>query len=196
MDNLEKLKTWEKNPVLDLSECRIIQQDIIDSGHTKYVLEKDGRFFYREEHDSDVLFCYEMSVDWQPFGGKYTVYAFTPDDLHVYQVETGRQNIGRFNILQLGLEQIKPGMKCSYHGNTLEYINESHLSFDGNIVRVEADPEFTYRALKTKILAAHGAKGMYQFMEQVAEESKFCPVPFWCTVWWKFFEKYATKKIK
>lgn len=194
MVELEKLKTLEKNPLLDLQECRIIQQDTTDNGHTLYVLEKDGRYFYREEHNDKLLFCNEMVVDWLPFGGMYTVYAFTPDDLHVYQVETGRERLGHFTIQKLNPALIQPGMKCSYYGNTLEYIDENHLSFDGHIVRVDPDPEFTYKALETKIRATDGAKGLFRFLEQVAEEGKYCRCPFWCTAWWKFFEKYAPKK--
>ena len=160
----------------------------------QYILEKDGRFFYREDHEGELVCCYEIVVDWRPFGGKYTVYAFTPDDLHVYQVETGRKRIGNFNILQMDLDLIQPGMSCTYNGSILEYIDESHVSFDGRKVSVEADTEYTYKIQKGKIKARNGARGLYRFFDLVAEEGKYKACPFWCPVWWKFFELYAPKK--
>lgn len=183
----------EKHTELDLSKCTIIQQDTSEPGNTKYILERNGRYFYREETAGSVIRCCEIAVDWKPFG-KYTVFAFTPDDLHVYQLEAGRERIGNFTILQIDPDLIRPGMHCTYHGNKLEYIDNNHVSFDGSPVLVENDAEFTYKALARKIKAMGGAKGLYRFLEQVAEESKHKDCPFWCTAWWQFFERYAPKK--
>lgn len=191
MVKLKDLIPLQKNVSIDLDNCTILQHEKdTDKNIARYVLEKDGRYYYREDNGTQTNFCHEIIVDWVPFPS-YTVYAYTPDDLHIYQIESGRASLV-FSYLPLDLKCITPGMRCSYDGHTLEYVDSSHLKFDGRILPVENSTEYTYQILKTKLRGIDGAKGIFRFFENIAEEGKHT-VPLWFCRWKRVFEFYQNR---
>ena len=88
-------------------------------------------------------------------------------------------------------KQITENMICNYDGMTVEYVNENELKFNGKSVAIVKDSAYTYSMLKTKIKAAGGAKGLFIFLENIAEEGKQTKYPFWSTVWSKMHKLYG-----
>ena len=190
MIKLEQLISAEKNAVLDLASCTIVSEEITND-FSKFILEKDGKYYFREEQEGKQISCFEIIPSWKPFP-HVTVFAFTPDNLHTYEVESGRKSFGYFEVRQLGNDQIFPGMTCTYRNDTLEYEDESHVKFNGKSILIKPDSGYTYRGLKKSIRARDGAKGFFRFMENIAEQSKQNPYPVFCFAWEALFKKYAS----
>lgn len=191
MVKLKDLLSLQKDIVLDLNACTVLQQETdLDKGVIRYVLQKDEQYYYGQDFGDHRIISQEIVVDWTPFPHR-VIYAYTPDAHHIYQVETGLDSLV-FSYCPLALSDIEPGMQCSYDGHTLEYVNSSHLKFDGRILPVENSTEFTYQILKTKLRGIDGAKGIFRFFDSIAEEGKHT-VPFWYCRWNRIFEFYQNK---
>jgi hypothetical protein len=102
-------------------------------------------------------------------------FQYTPDDLHVYHVSCNPQThiLGNPESRALELEDITAGMSCNYAGITLTYNGKGSVTIQANgktkEMKVEDDPKYTYKFLKTKIKAKNGAEGLFSFMEEIAE---------------------------
>lgn len=105
-------------------------------------------------------------------------FQYTPDDIHVYNLSCNPQTqiLGNPESSELELDEITAGMSCTYSGITLIYNGKGSVTIQANgktkEMKVEDDPKYTYKFLKTKIKAKDGAEGLYSFMECIAENKK------------------------
>ena len=189
MVRIDKLVKLEKESKVDLRYCEYIaDMENLEENKRIRILEDNGKFYYHEMQNGEVVKCFELALSWKPFGEFY-VFNFTPDNLHVYEIET--RNLGKFEAKPLEEYQIVEGMKCSYNGMTVEYEAENSLKLNGKSVEVVEDGEFILKLLKTKIRALGGAKRLYIFLENIAEESKNNSYPLFSTYWGKVKTMYA-----
>ena len=81
-------------------------------------------------------------------------------------------------------------MECTYNGLTVKYESGNSLNFNGKSIKVVSDSRYTYKLLKTRMKAQGGAKGLYSFLENIAETGKF-KVPLFHTWWNVFLKQYG-----
>lgn len=189
MKKLEELTGLEKQSVIDLRYCNIIadKSDATENIRTR-IVEQGGRYFFHQMQDGEVTACFEIAESWKPWGG-VTVFAYTPDDLHIYEVDTYNPSV--HNVRQLDSALVKPGMSCSYGGRTVELLDLSHICMNGVSIQVESNSDYVFKLMKSKIKANGGARGLYCFLDQIAERSKVEKFPLFCDTWNKIFEKYV-----
>lgn len=171
MVEFETLKQLEKNPNIRLDYCDYIadQSDEEENIRIRILQNYDGKYYYHKMQHGNVLECFEIAFSWEPFHD-VKIFAFTPDGIHIYEIDT--RNLFKFESKKIDSERITPGLKCDFRGNTIEYITENAIKINNNVVKVEANPDYIYKCLKTKIKAQNGAKGLYQFFDKEAEAAK------------------------
>lgn len=201
MVKLEILKTLEKSSNIDLRYCEIIAAKSIDDESgcmTLRVVKADERYYMHIMHNGTVKQCFEIVLHWQPWENT-SVFAFTPDDVHIYEFEVrgekalrpDEKRISNVDIKSLDLSAIKHGMKCTYNNNTITYISENEIDVNGNIVKVDACCDYSYKLMKTKIKAVDGAKGIFRFLENIAERGKFEKYPLFYQSFNQIIEMYS-----
>ena len=171
MVEFEILKQLEKNSNIRLDYCDYIadQSDEEENVRIRILQNYDGRYYYHKMQNGNVLECFEIALNWEPFHD-VKIFVFTPDNIHIYEIDT--RNLFKFESKRLDLERITPGLKCDFRGNTIEYIAENAIKINNNVVNVEANLDYVYKCLKTKIKAQNGARGLYQFFDKEAEAEK------------------------
>lgn len=201
MVKFEVLQTLEKSSNIDLRYCEIIAVNTIDDESgctTKRVIKADERYYMHIMHNGNIKQCFEIALSWQPWEN-VLVFAFTPDDIHEYEIEVrGNTNsrpdekrICNYDIKKIDFSRIKYGMKCNYNNITIELIDDDFISVNGNIVKVERNAEYTYKLMKSKIKAISGAKGLFAFLDEIAENEKVGKFPVFEYVFNQIAEKYA-----
>lgn len=201
MVKFEILQALEKSSNIDLRYCEIIAVNTVDDESgctTKRVVKADERYYMHIMHNGNVVQCFEVVLSWQPWEN-VLVFAFTPDNIHEYQIDVrGDKNsrpdekrICNYDIQQIAFSRIKHGMKCSYNNCTIELINDEHISINGKIITVEKDYNYAYKLMKSKIKAVDGAKGLFAFLDEIAENGKIEKFPSLYFVFDKIAEKYA-----
>lgn len=171
MIKFENLKRLEKNASVDLRYCNIIadETDEEENIRIRILRDNDNRYYYHKMQNGNVIECFEIAFSRETFCG-VKIFTFTFDNLHEYEIDT--RNLFKFESKKINLERIIPGLKCDFRGSTIEYIAEDAIKINGNIVKVEVNPEYVYKCLKTKIKARDGAKGLYAFIDKEAETEK------------------------
>lgn len=201
MVKFEVLQALEKSSNIDLRYCEIIAVNTVDDESgctTKRVVKADERYYMHIMHNGNVVQCFEVALSWQPWEN-VLVFAFTPDNIHEYQFDVrgdknsrpNEKRICNYDIKQIDFSRIKHGMKCSYNNHTIELINDEYISINGKIITVEKDYNYTYKLMKSKIKANAGAKGLFAFLDEIAENGKITNFPSLYFVFDKIAEKYA-----
>ena len=173
MKYIAELVGLEKKSDVKLAYCDYIADCNNDTENirTRILFDaQSGKYYYHQMQHGKVTKCFEIALSWKPFG-KFYIFNFTPDDLHIYEIDSRMPE--EFEIKNLEENLIKVGMKCEYDGMTVEFESENSLKFNGKSVPVVPDKEFTFKLLKTKISAAGGAKGLYRFLENIAANGNF-----------------------
>lgn len=193
MIKLEKLIPLEKAPVVDISQCNILENWYDEDKYIRTrILQKDGRYFLHKEKTNGETSCVEVAVDWRIRADRI-LFAWTPDDRHIYRVESGGVR-PLYDILSLELSQIQPGDTCSYKGMTVTYVDKDHLRLNNVLVSVVADSEYTYALRKKWIRAINGAAGLFRFLENIAETYAIKEFPLFECDYRKIFSYYQADR--
>lgn len=188
MVKLEELKMLEKQSEIDVRKCSLIAERYYEGDMLTRIYSCDERYYFYQVKRGKGVKCFEIALSWRPFGNQY-VFAFTPDNLHIYEIDSTAP--AYFNVKKLKENNVTTGMKCTYNGGEVEYISENELSINGRIVPVVRDSNYTYKLLKTKIRAQNGAMGLFIFLENIAEESKQHSYPLFSDSWNMIMECYG-----
>lgn len=191
MLKIEELINLEKNSTVDVIYCDYIAdvENVAENIRTRLLKSREnGKYYFHQMQDGNVIKCFEIALSWTPFENVY-VFNYTPDNLHIYEIDS-RNPVNSNTPKKLAENQIVENMCCSYDGMTVEYVGENELKFNGKSVKIVKDDGYVYSLLKTKIKAAGGAKGLYIFLENIAEEGKStCPSWYW--LWGKIHKLYG-----
>lgn len=199
MKKLCELVTLEKHSDIDLCYCNIIAKTDFDDEtgvKTVRILEDGGRYFYHEMKNGKNIRCFEVALSWKPFEN-VMVFAFTPDNIHVYEFDTRKESgerVGRFcgfESMKIDESLIVPGMSCECSGVSVSIISDSQISANGKIIKVKPDSDFVYSLQKTQIKAIGGARGLFRFLENIAENSRVCGYDTFQNVFTALKEKYC-----
>lgn len=173
LDLLTELSELDKTARIDITNCRILGHNDIHGTPTT-LLECDGRYFLAADNS-----CREVIKDEIFSNYMREEFVYTPDDLHLYHFSYDNQQhrIYPVDVYNLELEQIVKGMSCRHNGLNVTYNNDTSLIFATNdmtkTVKVKPDDEYVFSIQKTQILAANGAKGLYIFLDNIAERDNF-----------------------
>lgn len=173
MKKLAELLELEKKSNVEIAYCNYIADyDNEKENIRTRILYDDhsGKYYYHQMQHGNVIKCFEIALDWKPFGEIY-IFNFTPDDLHIYEIDSRMPE--KMEIKKLEENLIQPGMKCEYDGMTVEFESENSLKFNGKSIPVEPDGNYVFKLLKTKIRAEGGAKELYRFLENIAANGNF-----------------------
>lgn len=188
MKKLEELIGLEKKSEVEIPRCDFISDHSDAEANIRYRILKDGeRYFFHKMKDGEVVECYELALSWEPFKNVY-IFSYTPDDRHIYEIDSRALNCR--NIMKLTSKQIHEGDFCEYNGHKLTYVNADFICFDGKVIPVMQDSKCTYMLMKTKIKAIGGARGLYIFLENIAERGRVEKFPLFCHVWEMMARKY------
>ena len=180
MKKLCDLVNLEKHSNIDLCYCNIIAKTDFDDEtgvKTVRILEDGGRYFYHEMKNGENIRCFEVALSWKPFEN-VMVFAFTPDNVHVYEFDTRKEageRVGRFcgfESMKIDESLIVPGMSCECSGVSVSLISDSAISINGRTVKVKPYYSVVYNFQKTQIKASGGAVGLFRFLENIAENKK------------------------
>lgn len=172
---LSDLSSLEKETSVGIHECNILAQRTSQGEIISTVGEKDGRFFLFGENERR-----EIALEWDISEHKKRFY-YTHDDLHIVSIDidTETKQIMPAEVQQMDTELLQPGMKCEYNGLAVTYMGEKSLLFETENLRKEikiaSSDEFIMQVKKTQINAINGSKGLFCFLEQVAEQKKIEP---------------------
>lgn len=170
MVKLEKLVTLEKQSSVEIRYCEIVADATDERRNERARMLKDGeRYFFHKMRNGEVVECFEIAVDWKPWEDTI-IFAYTPDDQHFYQIDS-RVPLAVPNVTALRDWEVQAGDRCQYDGHTVE-LADGAIVFDGRKIRVDDTSGYTYKLLKTKILANGGAAGLFCFLDKIAEEYK------------------------
>ena len=187
IDNLSILSSLEKEAKIDIDRCNLLAKNEVDGVLTS-IYETEGRYF-RIAGDE----CREIFKNDLYFRGIQDVYEFTPDDFHVYffHVNKDRNQIMPIDVYNIEKEQVVKGVSCHHNGLTVTYNDKDSLIFQTvdmcKIIKVKESDEFIFSIKKTQVNAIDGAKGLFIFLDNIAERDKFSP--FGGT----FFDKFKTQ---
>lgn len=190
MKKLEELIPLEKQSTVDLHYCNILfdEQDEIENTRAR-IVEQDGRLFYHEMQDGETVRCFEVAESWRPFPD-VVVYCYTPDDKHIHEIDS--RFLFAHDALRMDEDLVEAGMTCRYKGHVAEFMDDEHISMDGAALPcIERSSEFVYKLMKRKILAMDGARGLYCFLDQIAERSNMGELPVLSGAWDALLEKYT-----
>lgn len=168
MKKLAELLELEKKSNVEIAYCDYIADydNEKENIRTRILFDaQNGKYYYHQMQHGNVIKCFEIALSWKPFEGVY-IFNFTPDDLHIYEIDSRRPE--KMEVRKLEENLINPGMSCEYDGLTVEYESENSLKFNGKSVPVTPDWDYVFKLLKTKIRAQGGAKGLYRFLENIA----------------------------
>lgn len=196
MVKLEELKKLGKQSSVEIPYCEIVA-DVTDeeANERRRVLKNGERYFFHKMRGGEVVECFEIVLSWKPFPD-VLIFAYTPDNRHEYQIDVRKGNDGAFRIhspdvIPLSTSVIEIGDRCEYGGHTVEIIAEDAIKFDGRTLPVVSDSEYTYKLLKTKIRAQNGARGLFRFLDEIAERGKMEKYPLFHQAYETFAEKYG-----
>ena len=187
MKSLKELTALEKEASIDLQKCKVVAEEVVDGTESR-IVELDGRYFVHRMKEGHVTKCFEVAVSWRPFEG-IIIFAYTPDDLHVYEVDSRRPAAADVKKLEESL--VQPGMSCDFNGMTVTFKDDSNIAMNGILISVEPCSEFVFKLMARKIKAIGGARGLYCFLDRIAEQGKYEKYPTFCDAWAKIREKYA-----
>ena len=188
MKRLKDLIGLEKSSAVEIRYCEIVSDYSDENKNIRYRILKSGeRYFYHKMRDGEVVECFEVALSWKPTGD-ILIFAYTPDDRHVYEIDS--RNPSFRDVFKLEKEQIHGGDSCEFRGHKLEYADENKLILDGVSLFVEFCGEYVYNLMKRKIKAIDGARGLYIFLENIAEEGKANKYPLFADVWNMIADKY------
>lgn len=179
MYKLSDLRNLEKNCNIHLAMVEFVVDEINEKENTRrrILRDHDGRYFFHSMKDGEVIECFEILLIWKPFDDKL-FFAYTPDGKHPYEICVNtRTNLMFFERRAMPMELIQAGDKATYRGNTVEFINDASVKVNGNIVPVVECNEYVYSLRKNKINAIKGARGLFHFLDRIAEEGKFITYP-------------------
>lgn len=190
MVKLEQLIPLEKNPCIEPEAC-IVRFDRTDTktGTRQRILETEcGRIYYHEMSGNDVVKAFELALDWIPFG-KYYVYAYTPDDRHICQIEVRERLF--FDILPLKCKQIQPGDSCAHDGFALVYEDRNHIRLNDIRIPVVENSEYVYSLRRDGIHAMNAASGLFCFLENISARKQMGKYPIFHDVWRMIAKRYG-----
>lgn len=187
MVKLSDLIQLEKKVDIDIGKAHWQDTDV-ELGRIRTVVELDGRYYLRELTDGEITAFFEVAVDWR-INAQKTQFAFTPDDRHIYYFCTGQKI--RYSVRCLDYDQVKPGDTCTYNGMTAEFVHDGKIRLNGKDIPVQTDPNYTYSLLKKKIKAIGGARGLFIFLDRIAEEATTGTLPLFEAVWKKIADHYG-----
>lgn len=171
MKTLEELKLLEKSSTVTLAYTDYIAdvEDIKDNTRKRILRSRiDGRYFYHEMKNGEVVQCFEMALSWAPFPD-VSIFAWTPDGIHVCVMDS--RFPGRVEYKPLSWFSITSGMKCALNGVTVEFLDNSAIAVNGKRIPVIADSGYTYKLMKRQIKAEGGARGLFSYLENNAKEN-------------------------
>jgi len=179
MYKLSDLRNLEKNCNIHLAMVDFVVDEINEKENTRRRILRDhnGRYFFHSMKDGEVIECFEIMLYWKPISGDL-IFAYTPDGRHPYEIDANpKTNLMFFERRAMPMELIQAGDKAVYRGNTVEFINDTSVKVNGNIVPVAECNEYVYSLRKNKINAINGARGLFHFLDGIAEEGKFITYP-------------------
>jgi len=168
MKRISELLTLEKESNVKIQYCDIIADRTNETDNIRIRIlhdPKSGKYYYHKMQNGEIVKCFEIAISWQP-SQNYSIFAFTPDDMHVYELD--QRTPEKIEIRSLQENQIEIGMKCEYDGMTVEYESENKIKINGKSLEVIPDYGYVFKLLKTRIRAQGGAKGLYRFLENIA----------------------------
>lgn len=182
LSDLLALEKKSEKDIYDVLYCDkiIAERSVIEETgcRTVRILRDKGRYFWHEMHKGEFVKCFEVLLHWQPFGKTVNVFAFTPDDLHIYEFDTRKNKDARVDGIslvtakRLYLSQIFPGMSCSVDDVKIVFEDENHISVNSKPVKVVKDNAYIFKLQKTQIKANDGARGLFRYLENIAENKK------------------------
>ena len=187
MVKISDLIQLEKKADIDIGKAHWQDTDV-ELGRIRTVVELDGRYYLRELTDGEITAFFEVAVDWK-INAQKTQFAFTPDDRHIYYFRTGQKI--RYSVRCLDYNQVEAGDTCTYNGMTAEFVHDGKIRINGKDIPVQTDPNYTYSLLKKKIKAIGGARGLFIFLDRIAEEAKTGTLPLFEAVWKKIADYYG-----
>lgn len=199
MKKLCDLVNLEKSSSVNFRYCEIIamrEKETDDGAETVRILRDGERYFYHEMKNGDFVQCFEIALSWEPFEN-VKVFAFTPDNLHVWQFETRKRDNSRvadvssFEVMKLDENLIVEGMACKCLGVCACFESDCMISINGKSVKVKPCYDFVYCLQKSQIKAIGGAAGLYRFLENIAENSRVCGYATLQNVFTVMKEKYC-----
>lgn len=173
MLKLAELMNLEKESNINLAYVDYVADEDNEAENIRTRLAKsreNGKYYFHQMQNGNVIKCFEIALSWVPFGEFY-VFNYTPDDLHIYEIDSRQP--AKIEIKNLDENLINVGMKCEYEGMTVEYESENSLKINGKSIQVVSDSEYVFKLLKRKIRARDGAKGLYRFLENIAANGNF-----------------------
>ena len=179
MYKLSDLRNLEKNCNIHLAMVYFVVDEINEKENTRRRILRDhnGRYFFHSMKDGEVIECFEILLSWKPFDDEL-FFAYTPDGKHPYEIIANTcTNIILLERRGTPIEFIEPGDKAEYGGNTIEFVNDETVKVNGNVVPVIKDYCYVYKLIKNKIKAIDGARGLFHFLDRIAEEGKFITYP-------------------
>lgn len=186
MLKLSDLIQLEKKADIDIGKAHWQDTDV-NGDQVRTVVEIDGRYYLREITGGARTACFEVGVDWK-ISPQKTQFAFTPDDRHIYYFRTGEKI--RYSVRCLDYDQVETGDTCTYNGMTAEFVHDGKIRLNGKDIPVQTDPHYTYNLQKKKIKAIGGARGLFIFLDRIAEEAAAGTLPLFEVVWKKIADKY------
>lgn len=90
MKKLEELKALEKKSSVNIAYCNIISDYTEEEENIRTRLLYDRqteKYYFHQMQNGDVIKCFEIALDWKPWDNIY-LFCFTPDDLHVYEIDS------------------------------------------------------------------------------------------------------------
>ena len=193
MYKLSDLLNLEKNCNIHLAMVEFLIDEINEEKNTRrrIVKDSDGRYFYHSMKDGEVTDCFEIFLHWHPICNRM-IFAYTPDGRHPYEIEANLvSNRMFFRERAIPMDDLIAGDKAEYNGNTVEFVDDETIKINGKIVSVERDTQYTYKLLKSKIRANNGARGLFHFLDGIAEEGKFTAFPFFSSAFDAIAEMYG-----
>ena len=191
MIKLEQLKTLEKNSNVELCYCDYIsdKQNEKENIRTRILFDKKNeKYYFHKMQNGKVIECFEIALSWKPFEN-CMIFAYTPDDIHIYEIDSRNPETYYHDVKKIGYNQDITGMSCTYDDITIQYVNETELKINGKSISGAPATGFVYKLLKTKIKAEDGARGLFVFLENIAETSKI-KLPLFNGVYDKIKELY------
>ena len=201
---LEELKTLERNAdVTGMTFFTDICRNTHGFNH-QYAVYQNGEQFYIRTPEGifEMQLCNKSFVDNEINLHKHSWrFEFTPDNIHIWSVELFKNDLYDWHISDIEARQLPASVNYIHGGDTAIY-NGVSLTFDAEnqitiskadktfSMKVKEDDDKVYGFLKRTVKARYGAYGLYSFMENIAEQAKINPIPFWSSAF-MIMDKYV-----
>lgn len=181
-----------------------------------WICKKDDKYFIVEQWDNDYKVYEALELDdyWEQKKTRSDdAFVFSYDNIHKATYHTyGRMVDGKAEhymeqyprIEELEPEQLKAGMRCTYNGVTMEYIDHENVHIEkdygdhtvSRTMKVKEKDDFVYDfKLKKSIGSTKGADSLFAFFDQIAQESRYEKYPLFSSAYKQLENQYLKDDI-